>query len=199
MLDMACGAGRHSRYLAKLGFDVLGFDLSKNSIAEARKFENEYLKFLIHDMRKPLNSGVFQYIFSFFTSFGYFETDEEHQNVLRNIKASLANDGVLVIDFLNAIKVLNKFPGKEDKLKEGIRFVINKEYKDKKFVKSIHFTDRSGMKQEYAEKVTAFVKEDFESMFEKIGFRIHRVFGDYELNAFNQDSSDRLIILAHHA
>jgi hypothetical protein len=35
--DLACGKGRHSTYLNQLGFDVLGADLSENSIAEASK------------------------------------------------------------------------------------------------------------------------------------------------------------------
>jgi 2-polyprenyl-3-methyl-5-hydroxy-6-metoxy-1,4-benzoquinol methylase len=34
VLDLACGKGRHSTYLNQLGFDVLGADLSENSIAE---------------------------------------------------------------------------------------------------------------------------------------------------------------------
>ncbi len=37
VLDLACGKGRHSIYLNKLGFDVVGADLSENSINEAKK------------------------------------------------------------------------------------------------------------------------------------------------------------------
>jgi 2-polyprenyl-3-methyl-5-hydroxy-6-metoxy-1,4-benzoquinol methylase len=39
VLDLACGKGRHSIYLNQLGFDVIGADLSENSIAEANKNE----------------------------------------------------------------------------------------------------------------------------------------------------------------
>ena len=51
VLDLACGKGRHSLYLNKLGYDVTGADLSANSIAEASKYENKTLHFRIHDMR----------------------------------------------------------------------------------------------------------------------------------------------------
>ena len=44
VLDLACGKGRHSIYLNSLGFNVIGADLSKNSIQQAKKFENEVLK-----------------------------------------------------------------------------------------------------------------------------------------------------------
>jgi 2-polyprenyl-3-methyl-5-hydroxy-6-metoxy-1,4-benzoquinol methylase len=48
VLDLACGKGRHSTYLNQLGFDVLGADLSENSIAEASKDTNDtcILKFM---------------------------------------------------------------------------------------------------------------------------------------------------------
>lgn len=37
ILDLACGVGRHSVLFAKLGFDVVGLDFSKNYLVEARK------------------------------------------------------------------------------------------------------------------------------------------------------------------
>jgi cyclopropane fatty-acyl-phospholipid synthase-like methyltransferase len=53
ILDLACGRGRHAVYLNKLGFRVIGVDLSEQSIAHARQFENESLKFEVHDMTIP--------------------------------------------------------------------------------------------------------------------------------------------------
>ena len=41
ILDLACGKGRHSRYLSSLGYDVTGVDLSSQSITFAKKFEKE--------------------------------------------------------------------------------------------------------------------------------------------------------------
>lgn len=54
ILDVACGKGRHAIYLNSLGYDVVGTDLSSNSIEEAKAFENEKLHFEVHDMREPL-------------------------------------------------------------------------------------------------------------------------------------------------
>jgi len=36
ILDLACGSGRHTVYLAKMGFDVYGLDISKEAIKKAR-------------------------------------------------------------------------------------------------------------------------------------------------------------------
>jgi 2-polyprenyl-3-methyl-5-hydroxy-6-metoxy-1,4-benzoquinol methylase len=63
---LACGKGRHSTYLNQLGFDVLGADLSENSIAEASKDTNDTLHFKVHDMRVPLKKST--HIFNLFTS-----------------------------------------------------------------------------------------------------------------------------------
>jgi cyclopropane fatty-acyl-phospholipid synthase-like methyltransferase len=60
VLDLACG--RHSTYLNQLGFDVLGADLSENSIAEASKDTNDTLHFKVHDMRVPLKKSTMLYL-----------------------------------------------------------------------------------------------------------------------------------------
>lgn len=53
MLDVACGKGRHSIHLAKMGFDVTGIDLSEDSITDALQYQTDKLHFFRHDMRLP--------------------------------------------------------------------------------------------------------------------------------------------------
>ena len=59
IIDLACGKGRHSIYLQHLGFDVLGLDLSEESIHHNKLLaENSGIRSLInfevHDMRNPI-------------------------------------------------------------------------------------------------------------------------------------------------
>src|SRR6478609_7587991 len=68
-LDLACGRGRHSVYLNSKNLDVTGVDLSKSSIAFAKKYENETLHFEVQDMRKSMGINKYDYIFNLFTSF----------------------------------------------------------------------------------------------------------------------------------
>src|SRR5690554_3145970 len=100
VLDLCCGKGRHSSYLNTLGFDVLGVDLSENSIAEAKKNENDSLHFKTHDMREPVGQK-FDAVFNLFTSFGYFENGQDNLSTLKAIQESLLDDGFAVIDFMN--------------------------------------------------------------------------------------------------
>ena len=78
MLDLGCGAGRHSKYLAQKGFNVTGLDLSASSIQQAKRSENDFLKFTQYDMRIPFGKNKFDVVFNFFTSFGYFENEKEN-------------------------------------------------------------------------------------------------------------------------
>ena len=82
ILDVACGRGRHSRFLAQHGYDVTGIDLSHDSIAFAKQFETDRLHFYQHDMRLPAWINYFDYVFNFFTSFGYFKTRREHDDAI---------------------------------------------------------------------------------------------------------------------
>jgi len=75
ILDLACGKGRHSRYLSSLGYDVTGVDLSTQSITFAKKFEKENLKFAVHDMCLPYKNAAFNTVFNLFTSFCYFDNE----------------------------------------------------------------------------------------------------------------------------
>src|ERR1700754_3653734 len=52
LIDLACGKVRHSIFLNKLGFDVLGVYLSPHSFTAAKAFENEHLHFELQDIRK---------------------------------------------------------------------------------------------------------------------------------------------------
>src|SRR5690606_21720625 len=78
MADIACGEGRYSIQLAEYGFDVVGIDLSHASIEKAKKHEKENLRFFVHDMRFPFYINYFDYVFNFFTSFGYFASQRDH-------------------------------------------------------------------------------------------------------------------------
>ena len=88
LLDLACGKGRHAIYLNSLGFNIIGSDLSKNSIDYARQFENDRLRFEVHDMRDSFKTK-FDAIFNLFTSFGFFDDDNDDIIILENIKKGL--------------------------------------------------------------------------------------------------------------
>ena len=80
VLDMACGAGRHAILLAKKGLIVTAVDLSDNLLSIAKKTANEEnlkIEFVKSDIREFNTNLDFDLVVNLFTSFGYFESDEE--------------------------------------------------------------------------------------------------------------------------
>lgn len=194
MLDIACGKGRHAIYLNKKGFDVTGIDLSEQSIKYARKFENNKLHFLVHDMRKLFYINYFDIALNLFTSFGYFDTEKDHVNALKTFRKCLRADGILVVDYFNTEKIIRNLNSCETKSLDGINFNISKNVVDGKIIKKINFEDQ-GKIYNFEERVQAFSFEDFERMLSKAGMVIQKTFGSYSLNDFEAFNSDRLILI----
>ncbi|RTY89007.1 class I SAM-dependent methyltransferase [Flavobacterium sp. RSP49] len=193
VLDLACGKGRHSIYLNQLGFTVLGADLSENSIAEATKNANETLHFKVHDMREPFDEK-YDAIFNLFTSFGYFENDQDNLTTLIAIKESLSEYGFAVIDFMNVTQVIETLVPEETKTVEGIDFHMNRYLKEGYLYKEIKFEDK-GQKFHFTEKVKALYLKDFEVLMEEAGIYLLDIFGDYKLKKFHKTDSERLIMI----
>ena len=194
ILDLPCGKGRHAVFLNSLGYKVTGADLAENSIQIAQKFENNSLKFKVHDMRQPLNNQ-YDAIFNLFTSFGYFEEDKEDLLILENIKNGLNKDGFFVFDFLNADFVKATLVAKETKIIDNITFHITREIKDGFILKNITFF-ADNKDHVYTESVKYLDINKMKAYFEKVGFRITNIFGDYNLSNFNVETSNRLILVA---
>ena len=195
VLDLACGKGRHSITLNELGMNVKGVDLSPKSIKTASLSENDSLKFSVQDMREAFTSNEFEVIFNLFTSFGYFDKMDDNFKVIQAIKKMLKNDGVLVIDFMNSAKVISNLVPKEVKKEDGIDFHITREYDGSHIYKHIRFNDNEE-KHHYTEKVQALMFNDFKKILQEVGFSIINTFGDFDLNPFNESTSDRLILIA---
>ena len=139
VLDLACGKGRHSLTLNELGFETLGVDLSPNSISIANESKKEGLSFEVHDMREVIEGRSFNAIFNLFTSFGYFEDLKDNDKVLNSISKMLLDDGLLVIDFMNAERIISNLVEKETKTVADITFNISRRFDGTHIFKNIQF------------------------------------------------------------
>lgn len=196
ILDLACGTGRHAVMMANMGFEVAGIDLSTNNIKKAKKKEKPNLHFYVHDMREEFRHEYFDYVFNFFTSFGYFDVENDNQRAIAAMKSNLKSKGVLVIDFMNTEFVLKNLIAEEIIELDGIRFCVKKMLKDNFIIKTIDVSDE-GMKLQFQERVQVLKLSDFRRYFELSNISLDRVFGDYSLNEFNAKSSERLILIGH--
>ncbi|MGB1247493.1 MAG: SAM-dependent methyltransferase [Chitinophagales bacterium] len=194
ILDLACGKGRHAIYLAEKGFETTGVDLSAQSINHANQFAHEKLHFDTHDMRETYKENEFDYVFNLFTSFGYFSKEKHNQAAIDAMAKNLKNDGVLVIDFMNSFKVAAQLKEKEVKTVDDMTFYITRKLDGRHFVKTIEF-EHEKKHYQFQERVEGLLQKDFETYFAAAGLKIVEVFGDYDLNYFSKNTSDRLIMI----
>lgn len=197
MLDVACGKGRHALQLAEKGYDVTGIDLSEDSILEARAFETENLHFFQHDMRLPFYINYFDYVFNFFTSFGYFSTQREHDNAIRTIAQSLKKGGTFVIDYLNVHYAESHVTHQMEQEISGVNYYITKWYDEHHFYKKILIEDDNLTEPlAFTEKVAKFTLGDFTDMLSYHGLQINEVYGDYNFGNYDLYKSPRLLMIA---
>lgn len=193
-VDIACGKGRHSKFINNFGYDVVGYDLSEQSIIAANKFSKKGLEFYTHDMRQIFRTNYFDFGVNLFTSFGYFKSKRDELNALKASARNLKPGGTLVIDFLNRDKVISSMIPFETKRIDGIDFKISKKIIDNIIYKSINFED-AGNSFSFQESVKLLGLKEFEAYLKEGDLKITHTFGNYDLDEFSE-KSDRLIIIA---
>ncbi len=198
-LDLGCGAGRHSRQLAARGLDVTGMDLSADSIEQARLSAGQRgnLRFVRQDMRLPFGHHQFDYVFSLFTSFGYFEQPAEHVTVLHHIATSLKPGGMLVLDYLNASHAAMHLTRDESITRDGIVYHVSRWSDHDHLFKRIVVNDPAFTAPlTYTERVAKLSLEELRFMLALCGLTIESVHGDYALQPFDRERSPRLMLIA---
>lgn len=198
MLDIACGKGRHSKALFDAGFDVTGIDLSPASIEAASTMQTNGLSFSCHDMREIFKANYFDYAFNFFTSFGYFDTHEEHQLAISAMAANLKESGTLVIDYLN-VGIVEENIDKEAVTQIDSFIFYTKKWQDDLFLfKEIRVVDvvSKEVLGIFEERVRKYGLNDFRLFMQKAGLEMIATFGDYQLGSYHMERSDRLIMVA---
>jgi hypothetical protein len=144
-------------------------------------------------MREPFEEK-FDAIFNLFTSFGYFESDEDNLTTLKAIKESLSEYGFAVIDFMNVPNVIENLVPEEVKTVDEIDFHIKRYVEDGHIFKEIDFEDQ-GRKYHFTEKVKALTLKDFQDLMDEAGIFLLDIFGDYKLKKFHKTESERLIMI----
>ncbi len=190
-LDVACGAGRHSRILARR-WGTTGLDLSEVLLRLAHR-ETSEADFVRGDMRVlPFRTGAFGLVVNLFTSFGYFQDDASHLRVIEEVARVTSRGGTFVLDFLNTSQLREtlvpyderdiggKIVEQRREISDDGRFVIKRI--------CIRGTDR-----EFTERVRLFEAGDLSWMMESAGFKVSAMYGNYDASALTPKSPRAII------
>ncbi|GEB31408.1 class I SAM-dependent methyltransferase [Brevibacillus parabrevis] len=198
VLDLCCGSGRHSRALVRRGYEVVGVDLSPVLLQLAEEQNNDpRLSFARCDMRNIPYRDEFDIVVNLFTSFGYFSSDEENAQVIRNMAQALKTNGEVVIDYLNPAYVTSHLVPHSTKHVNGMFIEEKRWIEDGVVKKRIWITDDTDKeKREYLEQVRLFSVEQMIAMLEQAGFGQIQVFGNYQFEPYIASQSPRMIFYA---
>lgn len=116
ILDLPCGQGRHAIELARRGYDLTGMDLSPYLLGVAKERSREagvQVRWLLGDMRDPIEGDPFDLIVNLFTSFGYFADQADDRLVVRAAASMLEPGGRFLLEVINGERIMATFQERE--------------------------------------------------------------------------------------
>jgi SAM-dependent methyltransferase len=120
VLDLACGDGRHLAAFARMGCAAFGVDLSTALVSIAR--ERPRLAIVRADLRSlPFAGESFDHATCFFTSFGYFDSEEENAAVLAETARVLRRGGRFLLDVPDRDALEKSLVAEDDVQRQGLR------------------------------------------------------------------------------
>ena len=128
VIDIGCGHGRYALALAERGLEVIGLDFAVALLNRARHLADESrtdVRWIRGDMRRlPFRSecaGAAILI----DAFGFFDTEEEHELVLREAARVLTTGGRLAVKVVNGGQVLDAFRETEREERDGVAITVS--------------------------------------------------------------------------
>ena len=117
ILDMGCGAGRHSVELARRGYQLIGVDLSAGMLAEAKKAADSAgvsVEWIRSDATKFVSAKQFDAAICLCEgAFGLIamgEDDEAHDSaILQNVYAALKPGAGFILTALNGLRAIRQY------------------------------------------------------------------------------------------
>lgn len=179
VLDLACGAGRHHRYLREEGFEVYGIDSNEELIGLAKERNKGYEDYYkVEDMRSIDYEEEFDVVLSWYTSFGF--SDEENKLVLRNVYRALKPSGVFILDVPVKWREMMSITPHEEGLVEVVRLKSIDRYRFE-YRAELYKEEERGLTRlaELGLTITVYPPDVLKRMLEEAGFNVLYAFANH--------------------
>lgn len=127
VLDLGCGLGRHAHALARLGFAVVGVDVSEWAVAQAAAGPGEFHSFDLLTGPWPAGIGSGFDAVICVQAFGW-GSDADQLKLLRRVRSVLRPGGVLVLDHSNATAIVRNYQSQATAEVDGHVFDFERRY-----------------------------------------------------------------------
>jgi len=199
ILDCPCGYGRHSIELASRNFVVTGADINLKHLQKAKEDAGDIqVAFKEENMIDLEYISEFDALINMFASFGFFETEEENEKVLKNFFNALNPGGKFLMHIdINISKMLhvNHKHVSEKKLVTGETLKIVDIYnpKTKKLNGTWTIKGQDGEKTK-GYSVRIYTKDEFERMCTKVGFSSLTTYSNWNGDEYTDDSDNMMVV-----
>jgi SAM-dependent methyltransferase len=202
VLDLACGVGRHSLALARLGFRVTGVDRTRHYLEQAAgraAQEGLHVEFVREDMRTFVRPGAFDAAINLFTSFGYFEDPQDDRRVVQNVCHSLKPGGVFILDMMGKEVLARVFTPRDWVEENGTLFLQERTLSQNwGWIQSRWVLIEKGQRTEFTLGHRLYSATELIALFIDCGFAQADAYGDLDGSPYDHQAR-RLIVMGRKA
>ncbi len=199
VLDLACGQGRHAHLLAEAGFDVDGYDLSRDllKVAKARG-TGPMLRYRRGDMRSlpMLWRRRFDGVVNLFTSFGFFDHPEDDARVIAQVARVLKPGGVFVWQGGNRDALTSRFlRGDEWQTEDGTQVRQDRRFDPLSGFLTIDSTWTRRRKVEHrTHRIRLYTATHLSGLMAQAGLEVEAAYDGFSVEPLRRTSHEMLIV-----
>ncbi len=197
-LDLCCGAGRHSVWLKKAGLELISIDLSRDLLEQARLALGPEAVLIHSDVRSlPLPPASVDHVAMFFTSFGYFPTDEENMAVLKEVARVVRAGGGFLLDLPDRDSTIEGLVPSSQRCEGDLHIEEARSISDDGTRVEKQVVLRQGDSvQSYTETVRLYSFAELNALLVASGWECSRVHGSWSGDKYLPGTSERMILVA---
>lgn len=194
-LELGCGSGNMTVELKKMGFDIMGLDISQDMLQiAAEKALSNYMKimFIKQDMTSFQVNKSFKGVFSFCDVINYITDEEKLLECFKRVYSALDTGGLFIFDISSEHKLKdiigsNTFTRNE----EDLCYIWDNYLEDDLLEMYITFFIKQGILYRRFDEThiqRAYGADKIWSLLKTSGFQNIKLFDDYSFNPVSKDT-----------
>lgn len=208
VLDLGCGTGTMTEYLAKAGYDMIGVDNSEEMLTEAieKREESGYdILYLLQEMQEFELYGTVRAVISVCDSLNYLLCEDELLQVFCLVNNYLDPGGIFIFDMNTEYKYQNLLGDTTiAENREDGSFIWENTYESEQKINTYELTlfirreDGLFEKSEEIHCQKAYSQEEIRTLIEKAGMELLAVYDAYTKNPPGNESERLTFIVREH-